>query len=63
MTRTQQIVMLIEAAGPLTFATLQHALGWHKWVLNKALRRLARFDVVVSRNINRTRYYAMWQPC
>ena len=61
MTRTQQVVMLIEAAGPLTFDTIRFALQWTIEKLSHVMDRLKRFGVVTVRNINKRRYYVMVQ--
>lgn len=61
MTHTQQIAMLIEAAGPLSAAVLLRTMGMHKKLLHEKLRRLMAYEVLSIRNINGTRHYAMWQ--
>lgn len=61
MSRTQQIAMLLEAAGPLTVATLRAALDINPYTLSTSLTRLCRWNVIERRNINGTRHYVMMQ--
>jgi len=46
MTRTQSLMLLIEAANPMTHKQLQDATGWRTKVFNSALRRLESYGVV-----------------
>lgn len=59
MTRTQQVVMLLEATGPLTMETLLIAMQWPRPVMSCAVRRLVDLGVVRHKNINGRRHYAM----
>ena len=61
MTRTQQVVMLIEAAGPLTFDRLKFALQWPGKTLDYVIRRLVRWGVLTIQNIDQRRHYVMVQ--
>ncbi len=46
MTRTQELMLLIEAHNPATSAELMTALGWNACRFDRALKRLLRFGVV-----------------
>lgn len=46
MTRTQQLMTLIEARNPITFAEMQEGTQWGKKLLCRALMRLMSFGVV-----------------
>ena len=58
-TRTQQIVMLLEATGPLTMETLLIAMQWPRSITSGAVRRLVAMGIVRHLNIDGRRHYAM----
>lgn len=59
MTRTQSIVCLICALGPMTRRRLREEMYCTDSIVGRALQRLIKWGLVRARNLGDMRYYVM----
>ena len=57
MTRTQSVLLLLEAAYPLTHRQVMHATGMNTGLTSRVLARLMQLDCIRPVNFEGSRHY------